>query len=160
MKIITHPNNKEKHRDKYGLYINNIGTQFLAKSLSLGAQAIWHTKDSIIKADLENLINLNENDSLIPICQFLEHQIVDSDYTLSGLFGAATQNIETPNKYSVDIKFRSSHQRFFMEKSVLRNVAKFIGKYLCHVFSCECCEISENTIFTEHLWAIACSSCS
>ena len=39
-KIITHPNNKEKHRDKYGLYINNIGTQFLAKSLSLGAQAI------------------------------------------------------------------------------------------------------------------------
>ena len=40
----------------------------------------------------------------MPICQFLEHQIADSDYTLSGLSGSTTQNVETPNKYSVDAK--------------------------------------------------------
>ena len=39
-KIITHPNIKEEHLDEYGLHINSIGTQILAKSLLLGAQAI------------------------------------------------------------------------------------------------------------------------
>ena len=39
-KIITHPNIKEEHLDKYGLHINNIGTRILAKTLLLGAQAI------------------------------------------------------------------------------------------------------------------------
>ena len=40
----------------------------------------------------------------MPICPILEHQIADSDYTLSGLLGSTTQNIETPNKYSVNAK--------------------------------------------------------
>ena len=39
-KIIGHPNIKEEHLDKFGLHINNIGTQILAKSILLGAQAI------------------------------------------------------------------------------------------------------------------------
>ena len=38
------------------------------------------------------------------ICQFPEHQIEDSDYTLSDLSGSTKQNTETPNKYSVDAK--------------------------------------------------------
>ena len=42
-------------------------------------------------------------------------------------------------------------------KVVLRNFVKFTGKHLCQsqtlaqVFSCEFCEISKNTFFTEHL---------
>ena len=40
----------------------------------------------------------------MPVCQFLEHQVADSDYTLSGLSDSTTQNVETPNKYSVDAK--------------------------------------------------------
>ena len=69
--------------------------------------------------------------------------------------------------------FRSSHQRCSLSKGVLRNFAKFTGKHLCQslffnkvagaacnfikketltqVFSCEFCEISKNTFFTEHL---------
>ena len=39
-KIITHPDIKNEHLDKYGLHINNIDTRILAKSLLLGAQAI------------------------------------------------------------------------------------------------------------------------
>ena len=39
-RIITHPNLKEEHLDKHGLHNNNIGTQILAKSLLLVAQAI------------------------------------------------------------------------------------------------------------------------
>ena len=31
---------------------------------------------------------------------------------------------------------------------------------LAQVFSCEVCEISKNTFFTEHLWATASGSCS
>ena len=61
-----------------------------------------------------------------------------------------------------------------MKKGVLRNFTKFTGKHLCQslffnkkdfnfikketlvqVFSCEYCEISKNTFFTEHLWATA-----
>ena len=76
-KIITHQNIKEEHLDKYGLLINNIDTRLLVKSLLLGAQAIWHAKDSSIKADSENILNLIEYDSSMPICQFLEHQIRD-----------------------------------------------------------------------------------
>ena len=79
-KIITHPDIKDEHLDKYGLHINNIDTRILAKSLLLGAQAIWHAKDSSIKADTENLLNLNENDSLMPICQLLKHQKTGSDF--------------------------------------------------------------------------------
>ena len=69
----------------------------------------------------------------------------------------------------------------FCKKGVLRNFAKFTGKHLCQslfliklqasglqqacnfikkktlaqVFSCEFCEISKNTFFTEHLWTTA-----
>ena len=53
-----------------------------------------------------------------------------------------------------------------MKKSVLRNFTKFIGKRLYQslffkketlalVFSCEFCEISKNSFFTEHLWMTA-----
>ena len=72
---------------------------------------------------------------------------------------------------------RSSHQRCSMKKGVLKNFAKLTGKYLCQslffikvagaacnfikkeilaqVFSCGFCEISKNTLFTEHLWVTA-----
>ena len=73
------------------------------------------------------------------------------------------------------ILFRSSHQRWSIIKGVLRNFAKFTGKHLCkslfllqpqacnfikketlaQVFSCEFCEISKNTFFTEHLQTTA-----
>ena len=68
---------------------------------------------------------------------------------------------------------RNNHRSCSVRKSVLRNFAKFTGKYLCQslslnkvagqacnfikketlarVFSCECCEISNNTFFTKHL---------
>ena len=59
---------------------------------------------------------------------------------------------------------RSTHRRCSVKKCVLRNFAKFTGKHLCQslcfnevagtaaqVFSCEFCEISKNTFFTEHL---------
>ena len=61
-----------------------------------------------------------------------------------------------------------------MRKGVLRNLTEFTGKHLCQrlffnkvavhfikkeplvqVFSCEFCEISKNTFFTEHLWTTA-----
>ena len=63
----------------------------------------------------------------------------------------------------------SSYRRCSVKKGVPRNFAKFIGKHLCQsiffnkvakkeilaqVSSCEFCEISKNTIFTEHIWAI------
>ena len=51
------------------------------------------------------LLNLNEKDYIMPICQFLEHQIANSDYGFSGLSGSTTQNIETANKYIVNGKF-------------------------------------------------------
>ena len=58
---------------------------------------------------------------------------------------------------------RSSHQRCSVKKGVLRNFAKFTGaacnfikkEILAQVFSCEFCEISKNTFFTEHVWATA-----
>ena len=74
-------------------------------------------------------------------------------------------------------QYRSSHQRCSMKKGVLKNFAKLTGKYLCQslffikvagaacnfikkeilaqVFSCGFCEISKNTLFTEHLWVTA-----
>ena len=67
-----------------------------------------------------------------------------------------------------------------MKKVVLRNFTKFTGKHLCQSLffnkvpglglqlylkrdsgtgvSCEFCEISKNTFFTEHLWATASAS--
>ena len=37
----------------------------------------------------------------------------------------------------------------FVRKGVLRNLAKFTGKHLGKTFSCEFCEISQNTFFIE-----------
>ena len=34
----------------------------------------------------------------------------------------------------------------------------FIGMTLAQVFSCEFCEVSKNTLFTEHLWATTSAS--
>ena len=57
-----------------------------------------------------------------------------------------------------------------MKKAALRDFAKFTGKHLliklqalnfikretlAQVFSCELCEISKNTFFTENLWKTA-----
>ena len=67
-----------------------------------------------------------------------------------------------------------------VRRGVLRNFTNFTGKHLCqslffnkvassglhacnfvkketlaHLFSCEFCEISKNTFFTEHLWTTA-----
>ena len=45
---------------------------------------------------------------------------------------------------------RSSHQKCSVKKG---NVIK--KETLAQVFSCEFCETSKNTFFTEHLWATA-----
>ena len=71
---------------------------------------------------------------------------------------------------------RSSDRRCSVKIGVLRNFTKFTGKHLyqslcfnkfveaynfikketlAQVFSCEFCEISKNTFFTEHLWTTA-----
>ena len=67
---------------------------------------------------------------------------------------------------------RSSHQRCSVKKRVFNNLAKFTRKHLCQslflnkveglrpetlaqMFSYEFCEISRNTVFTEHLWVVA-----
>ena len=55
-------------------------------------------------------------------------------------------------------KFSSSHQRCSVRKGVLRNFTKF--KSLTQVFSCEFCEISKNTFFTEQRWVIASANCA
>ena len=69
--------------------------------------------------------------------------------------------------------FRSNYWRCSLRKGILRNFAKihrktavsksFFNKVaglspeetLAQVFSCEFCDISKNTFFTEHLWVIA-----
>ena len=64
------------------------------------------------------------------------------------------------------VYFRSSHLRCSVRIGVLRNFAKFTGKHLsqslffkketlAQVFSCEFCETSKNTFFTEHFLATA-----
>ena len=73
-------------------------------------------------------------------------------------------------------QFRSSHQKCSIKKGVLKNFTKFTRKHLwqsfffhkvvgwgllieketlAQVFSCEFCEISKNTFFTEHFWTTA-----
>ena len=64
--------------------------------------------------------------------------------------------------------YRISHLRCSVRKGVLKNFARFTGKYLsqglcnfikiealAQVFSCEFCKISKNTFFIEHVWATA-----
>ena len=71
----------------------------------------------------------------------------------------------TINHATMFFLFRSSHRRCSVRKGVLRNFTKFTGKHLCQslffnkvaetlaqVFSCEFCEISKNSFFTEQLW--------
>ena len=49
--------------------------------------------------------------------------------------------------------FRSSCSDVFCKKGVRPEACNFIKKEtLAQLFSCEFCEISKNTIFTEHLW--------
>ena len=60
---------------------------------------------------------------------------------------------------------RSSHQRCSIEKGVLKNFTKFTGKghspatllkkRLAQAFSCEFCEIFQNSLFAEHVWTTA-----
>ena len=59
----------------------------------------------------------------MPICQLFEYQMADSDYNLSGLSGSTTQNMETPNKYSVDAK------SFLKTKTTVFN--RWLGFVLC-----------------------------
>ena len=77
-----------------------------------------------------------------------------------------------------DLIDKSSHRKCFVRKGALKNFAKFRGEQLCQshffnkklqasicnfikketvalLFSCEFCEISKNTFFTEQLWATA-----
>ena len=66
--------------------------------------------------------------------------------------------------FSID-NYRSSHRRCSVKNGVLKNFAKFAGKYLCHglffnktlaqIFSCEFCEISKNTFSTKDLGTTA-----
>ena len=59
--------------------------------------------------------------------------------------------------------YRSSHQKCFFKKCVLRNSVKLRPQAcslikietLAHVFFCEFWEISKNTFLIEHLWASA-----
>ena len=54
--------------------------------------------------------------------------------------------------------FRSSQQRCYVRKVILRNFTKFrqvLKKTLAQVFSCKFCEISKNIFFTENLLATA-----
>ena len=62
--------------------------------------------------------------------------------------------------------FRSRRPEVFCKKGVLKIFAKFTGKHMCgacnfikketltQVFSCEFCEISKHTFFTEHRWLL------
>ena len=70
------------------------------------------------------------------------------------------------NQYFQPFNGQKQPPEVFCKKRYFRNFAKFTGKHLCHclffnkvagkkktlaqVFSCEFCEISKNTLFTEH----------
>ena len=85
-------------------------------------------------------------------------------------YPASKVNVHGTSILSSSSTNRISHWACSIRKDVLRNSAKFTGKHLCpslffdifikketlaQVFSCEFCEISKNTFFTEHLWVIA-----
>ena len=65
-----------------------------------------------------------------------------------------------PQKYVISIfsKFRSSHRKWFLKITNLKNSAKFTGKHLCQSLflnkvKCKFCKIFKNSFFTEHLQA-------
>ena len=71
------------------------------------------------------------------------------------LISGKDENAVNNGKHFGFFYFRSSRPEVFCKKSVLRNLAKFTGKYLCQslaifcktlaqVFSCEFCKISKN----------------
>ena len=71
------------------------------------------------------------------------------------------ENVRDGQRIGYDMQ-RSSYWRQSVGKKVLTNFTKFTEKPLCQslfflffVFSCEFCEISENTFFTEHLQSTA-----
>ena len=73
-------------------------------------------------------------------------------------------DVRSSQSMKVLVVYRSSHQRCSVRKGVLRNFTEFTGKQTCNfikketlaqVFSCEFCEISENTFFTEPLCTTA-----
>ena len=77
----------------------------------------------------------------------------------------------------MSVIFHKKPPEVFYKKGALKNFAKFFGKHPCQslflnkvaglspatllkkrlaqVFSCEFCEISKNTFFTEYVWATA-----
>ena len=63
----------------------------------------------------------------------------------------------------IPLPIRSSHRRFSVRKSVLKNFATFCNfikkETLEEVFPCEICKISENTFFPENLRTIASEYC-
>ena len=69
------------------------------------------------------------------------------------------QSLSESNTYCMFIFYRSSHQRCFIKKGVLKNFAKFKGKHLYQSLFfnkvaglscsfCEFCEIFKNTFFS------------
>ena len=71
-------------------------------------------------------------------------------------------------EYDIIPAFRSSHRKCSVRKGVLRNFGPGCRPQACNfikietmaqVFSYEFCEISKNTFFTEHVWAIASEPC-
>ena len=112
-------------------------------------------------------------------CVYKEKLIYKENFICKGKSGVVTKiKLRTKIKKHNQL-YRSSHQRCSLRKGVLRNFAKFTGKHLCQslffnkvagaacnfikketltqVFSCEFCEISKNTCFTEHLRTTASS---
>ena len=85
----------------------------------------------------------------------------------SKIFAGVKQKVPYLHSLWTQTIFRSSHQGCSVKKDVLRNFTKFTGKHLrqslfliklqalTQAFSCEFCEISKSTLFTEHLWTIA-----
>ena len=88
----------------------------------------------------------------------------------------SSQNWGFHTHWNLTWTHRSSHRKCSLRKDVLRNFAKFTRKNLCQslfiiklqasasnfikkrltqVFPCEFCEISKNTLFTEHFGATA-----
>ena len=69
------------------------------------------------------------------------------------------QQPEVFGKSSCTYKFRKIHSFFFNKVAGLYRkieTSNFIKKEtLAQVFSCDFCEISKSTLFTEHLWATA-----
>ena len=87
--------------------------------------------------------------------------MIETESTLSTFilksFYFAHYNVGIFLKMFIQYVFERLESVVSSKKGALRNFAKFTGKHLCQsllfnkVFSCEFCEISKNTFFTEHL---------